>query len=234
MHTTPVTLLERLRHAPDEAAWQRLVKLYTPLLFFWARRAGESEHDAADLVQDVLTTLVQELPRGRDKSIRFRAWLHTVTLNKLRDRKRRAAVAHNVPLDQTFELALPDDVAAFWDAEYRQQLATSCLATHADRLRRCHLEGLLGPPPSKGGRWKRLPRSSGSAKMRSTLPNAGSCTACSRNWRGFWIESTFLTGTTKSILRVGSVSDGLAKIVADASGSSLSRVQHFWKSRRFS
>jgi RNA polymerase sigma-70 factor (ECF subfamily) len=127
MHTTPVTLLERLRHAPDEAAWQRLVKLYTPLLFFWARRAGESEHDAADLVQDVLTTLVQELPRGRDKGIRFRAWLHTVTLNKLRDRKRRAALARNVPLDETFELALPDDVAAFWDAEYRQQLARRAL-----------------------------------------------------------------------------------------------------------
>src|ERR1700733_14539203 len=104
MHTTPVTLLERLRHAPDEAAWQRLVKLYTPLLFFWARRAGESEHDAADLVQDVLTTLVEQLTR-RDKNVRFRAWLHTVTLNKLRDRKRKEALARNVPLDQTFDLA---------------------------------------------------------------------------------------------------------------------------------
>ena len=54
MHTTPITLLDRLRHSPDEAAWRKLVHLYTPLLFSWARRAGMPEHDAADLVQDVL------------------------------------------------------------------------------------------------------------------------------------------------------------------------------------
>jgi len=33
MHTTPATLLERLRGDRDEAAWGRFVDLYTPLLF---------------------------------------------------------------------------------------------------------------------------------------------------------------------------------------------------------
>jgi hypothetical protein len=37
MNTTPVSLLEQLRHAPSEAAWARFVHLYSPLLFGWAR-----------------------------------------------------------------------------------------------------------------------------------------------------------------------------------------------------
>ena len=37
MHTTPITLLERLRAAGDQQAWERFVALYTPLLYYWAR-----------------------------------------------------------------------------------------------------------------------------------------------------------------------------------------------------
>ena len=94
MHTTLPTLLERVRHANDESAWQRLVDLYTPLLFGWARRCGESVHDAADLVQEVFVALVQTLPTFQyDRNGRFRHWLRTLLLNKLRDRKRRAVLA---------------------------------------------------------------------------------------------------------------------------------------------
>ena len=65
IHTTTLTLLERLRDAVDESAWGRFVDLYTPLLFSWARRCGQSEHDAADLVQEVFVALVQTLPMER-------------------------------------------------------------------------------------------------------------------------------------------------------------------------
>lgn len=128
MHTTPVSLLERLRHNPDEAAWRQLVKLYTPLLHSWAQRAGLSAHDGADLVQDVFTILVQTLPTFQyDQHGRFRAWLRTITLNKLRDRKRRAALAELRPLEQCPEPALPDGAEAFWEAEYRQELTERAL-----------------------------------------------------------------------------------------------------------
>jgi RNA polymerase sigma-70 factor (ECF subfamily) len=62
MHTTPPTLLDRLREAGDESAWSRLVELYTPLMYTWARRCGESAEDAADLIQEVFVALVQTLP----------------------------------------------------------------------------------------------------------------------------------------------------------------------------
>jgi RNA polymerase sigma-70 factor (ECF subfamily) len=123
MNTTPVTLLERLRRHPDEAAWHQLVRLYTPLLFSWAQRAGLTAHDAADLVQDVFTILVQTLPTfDYDRNGRFRSWLRTITMNKLRDRKRRSALLRQQPLEAGCEPALPDDVEAFWEAEYRREL----------------------------------------------------------------------------------------------------------------
>jgi RNA polymerase sigma-70 factor (ECF subfamily) len=123
MHTTPITLLERLRDASDARAWERLLDLYAPLLYFWAIRAGESPHDAADLVQDVLVVLVKTLPGFRydaDKS--FRGWLRTVTLNKLRERKRRLRGAGPVSLDDVPEPAIRDDAERFWETEYRRQL----------------------------------------------------------------------------------------------------------------
>jgi DNA-directed RNA polymerase specialized sigma24 family protein len=53
--------------------------------------ADYSDADAADLVQDVLVTLVQTLPTFRYDATRgkFRQWLRTLLLNKLRQRKRR-------------------------------------------------------------------------------------------------------------------------------------------------
>ena len=126
MHTTPLTLLERLRRTPDDGAWRRLVHLYTPLLFSWARRAGESEHDAADLVQDVFTILVTSLSQFQQQpGGSFRGWLRIITLNKLRERKRRLALARQVPF--TDEPALPDDALAFWEVEYRQALTQRAL-----------------------------------------------------------------------------------------------------------
>jgi RNA polymerase sigma-70 factor (ECF subfamily) len=124
MHTTSVSLLERLRRPTDAQAWARFVALYTPLLLYWARKAGLAQQDAADLVQDVFTLLVQKLPEFTyDKGKSFRGWLRTVVLNKWRDRARRRSVpvvdAGEADLS---ELDVPDGLAEFWDAEHRQRL----------------------------------------------------------------------------------------------------------------
>src|ERR1700681_3549129 len=90
MKSTPLSLLERLRGSNEPAAWERFVQLYTPLLCHWARRLGLQGPEAADLVQDVFTLLVQKLPDFRyDPAKRFRGWLWTVTLNRCRELQRR-------------------------------------------------------------------------------------------------------------------------------------------------
>lgn len=55
MHTTSVSLLARLQTTSANEPWRRFVELYTPLIFYWARKQGLTEADAADLVQDVMT-----------------------------------------------------------------------------------------------------------------------------------------------------------------------------------
>src|SRR6516164_4646514 len=105
---TPASLLERLRHTTDQDAWGRFVDLYTPVLYSWARRMGLQQADAADLVQDVLTLLVNKLPDFRyDEQRSFRGWLWTLTLNKYRENRRRAPLpAGNAA--QLADLPAPD------------------------------------------------------------------------------------------------------------------------------
>src|ERR1700716_2727364 len=87
MHTTSVSLLQRLRQQPAADTWERFVRLYTPLLLYWARRLRLQDQDAADLVQDVLIVLVRKLPEFQYQPGRsFRGWMRTVLLNKWRDR----------------------------------------------------------------------------------------------------------------------------------------------------
>jgi RNA polymerase sigma-70 factor (ECF subfamily) len=121
MHTTPVSLLERLHEPADPAAWARFVDLYTPLLFHWARRTGMQEPDAADLIQDVFQILMRKLPEfAYDKERSFRGWLRTVLLNQWRTRLRRRAA---LPLDENdARLAQPDDRDALMEKEYRDFL----------------------------------------------------------------------------------------------------------------
>ena len=125
---TSASLLERLRQPSEQDAWARFVQIYTPLLFYWALRAGFQESDAADLIQEVFAQLVVKLPEFTyDRHKNFRAWLRTVTLNKGREIRRRAGVS--VPLqvadlDNMAESAESDSLS---DVEYRQHLVGRAL-----------------------------------------------------------------------------------------------------------
>ena len=86
MCQTSASLLERLRCEPDNASWQRLVDLYTPLLRGWLGRHGLQTSDVDDLVQDVLAVVVRDLPRFQHnrRTGAFRRWLRTILVHRLR------------------------------------------------------------------------------------------------------------------------------------------------------
>lgn len=130
MHTTSASLLQQLRQPADEqvtvAAWDRFIKLYTPLLYYWAKRVGLQDTDAADLVQDVFAGLVQKLPEfSYDPGKGFRSWLRTVVLNKWRDRLRRPALpTAGSGLSEVPDPTGPDEFA---EVEYRRYLVKRAL-----------------------------------------------------------------------------------------------------------
>jgi RNA polymerase sigma-70 factor (ECF subfamily) len=129
MHTTSISLLERLRRPEESEAWPRFVRLYTPLLFYWARRAGLHQEDAADLAQEVLTVLVQKLPTFQyEPGKSFRRWLHTVTLNKWRERGRRKSLPRGGADDPgVSDVAVMPETEPFDESEYREQLVRRAL-----------------------------------------------------------------------------------------------------------
>lgn len=128
MHSTPHSLLERLRQPADQDAWSRFVRLYTPLLCHWARRAGLREADAADLMQEVFALLVEKLPHFRHNGTNsFRGWLRTVTLNKWRERGRRAALPVAGGDAALPGVSVPDPMEEHWEADYRTHLVGQAL-----------------------------------------------------------------------------------------------------------
>ena len=97
--STAASLLEQAR-AHDPAAWRRLVALYGPLVYSWARRWGLPAEDAADVVQEVFRAVVAHLGQyRRDRpGDTFRGWLWTISPRAQRmawsgplARKRRSA-----------------------------------------------------------------------------------------------------------------------------------------------
>ena len=54
--STSSSLLERAR-AKDPQAWERLCRVYGPVVYHWARNAGLQDQDAADIGQKVCRTV---------------------------------------------------------------------------------------------------------------------------------------------------------------------------------
>lgn len=87
---TSRSLLEQVR-AEDEGAWDRLVKLYAPLVFHWCRRFDLQEQDIADIFQEVFLSVSKHIGDFRKERAgdTFRGWLRTITRNKVLDHFRK-------------------------------------------------------------------------------------------------------------------------------------------------
>ncbi len=87
---TSRSLLERVK-ADDTVAWNRLVSLYAPLVYYWCRRWDLQEQDTADVFQEVFLSVAKHIAgfrKDRDSDT-FRGWLRTITRNKVLDHFRR-------------------------------------------------------------------------------------------------------------------------------------------------
>jgi RNA polymerase sigma-70 factor (ECF subfamily) len=83
---TSLTLLEKVRRK-EQAAWDRLVRLYSPVVFHWCKRAGLQPADAEEVGQEVFLAVARAVVtfrRDREGDT-FRGWLRTITENKIRD-----------------------------------------------------------------------------------------------------------------------------------------------------
>lgn len=89
---TSASLLHKVQ-AREPEAWNRLVRLYSPLVFHWCRRAGLNAEDSADVLQNVFLGVATRVTdfRRETETDSFRGWLRTICRYKIADHFRAAA-----------------------------------------------------------------------------------------------------------------------------------------------
>lgn len=154
--STSKSLLERLKSSSDQAAWDRFVEIYAPLIYYWCRQHGVTGQEVADLVQEVLLLLVRRLPEFEyDPKQRFRGWLRTVTANRVRDLQRKQTGRDELPagsrLDDLEDERVESDL--FDEVEYRRFIIGRCFELMKSEFREdvwtaCYMQIVENVAPS--------------------------------------------------------------------------------------
>src|SRR5256885_15830690 len=89
---TRLSLLERLRDLNDHSSWQEFFDTYWRLLYFAAIKAGLSEADAEDVVQETIIGISRNMENFRyePKICSFKGWLMRITRSRIIDHLRKA------------------------------------------------------------------------------------------------------------------------------------------------
>ena len=128
---TSDSLIIQVRDSSDRDAWERFEQLYRPVIFRIARAKGLQHADALDLVQQVLLSVSDAIPRyeKRDEGTPFRNWLNRITRNAIvkalsRGPRDRASGGTEI-LDVLHEVPSADGaIDALIDKEYRREIYT--------------------------------------------------------------------------------------------------------------
>jgi RNA polymerase sigma factor (sigma-70 family) len=121
--STSPTLLKLLAGPKNEAAWERFVRRYQPLIQRRCRTAGLNAEEADEVVARVQLRLVTALHNFHyDPARSFRGWLATVVRNVVRnywrERKRHTDVrgsGDDAVQEQLENVAIPDPIARLAD-----------------------------------------------------------------------------------------------------------------------
>jgi RNA polymerase sigma factor (sigma-70 family) len=120
---TRQTLLNRLKDCADQESWKEFFELYWKLIYRTALKAGLSEADAEDVVQETIIALCKRLPDFTydPKVGSFKGYLLTLTSWRIKDHIRERFTTSD---RQIAWLADPNGFVpeTFWDEEWQNNL----------------------------------------------------------------------------------------------------------------
>ena len=138
---TRSSLLKRLRNWDDQESWQEFFDLYGRLILGVAIKAGLTETEAQDVVQDTAIVVARQIPGFvYDPALgSFKSWLMLITRRRIEKQLRKrlpANAARASRPDETSRTAtierIPDpagfDLEAIWDKEWEANLSEAALA----------------------------------------------------------------------------------------------------------
>src|SRR6266498_1052034 len=102
---TRATLLQRLKDWQDRSSWQEFFDTYWKLIYGVARKAGLTDAEAQDVVQETLVSVAKHMPTfNYDPALgSFKAWLLNMTRWRMisQFRKRASTVEPRPTSDST-------------------------------------------------------------------------------------------------------------------------------------
>jgi len=151
-YATRSSLLRRVKDTQDQRSWQEFYDSYRGLIFRFAVKAGLSEDEAQEVVQETLVAAAKHLPEFHydPKVCSFKTWLLNLSAWRVKDqlRKRQApsapqphgacdSSAEDSSRTSTVE-RVPDpagnELEAIWDQEWRTALLNQALAAVKPRV----------------------------------------------------------------------------------------------------
>jgi RNA polymerase sigma factor (sigma-70 family) len=139
---TRQSLLERLRDWEDQKSWREFFELYGLLIYTVALKAGLTEPEAQDVVQETVLSVAKKMPTFHyDPALgSFKGWLKQLIgwrINRQLEKRqkhiqrRREPLGADDPHTDTIE-QLPDPQAllpleAIWETEWRENLIHTAL-----------------------------------------------------------------------------------------------------------
>jgi RNA polymerase sigma-70 factor (ECF subfamily) len=137
---TRSSLLRRLRDWEDQDSWRDFFDTYWKLIYAVAIKAGLSDADARDLVQETMVGAAKGLQAGRFQTGlgSFKSWLLLITRRRITDHLRRRhaePLTRRLCLDETSttpaaeRIADPtaDQIKEIWEEEWNRNLADAAL-----------------------------------------------------------------------------------------------------------
>jgi RNA polymerase sigma-70 factor (ECF subfamily) len=137
---TRASLIHRLKNWQDDSSWQEFFRVYWKLIYGVARRAGLSDVEAQDVVQETLISVAKHMPTFKyDPSVgSFKAWLLNMTRWRIigQFRKRQPQADHQPPPGNSTRRtdivdAVPDpnapDLNEVWEADWRANLVNAAM-----------------------------------------------------------------------------------------------------------
>ena len=134
------SLVDRLVNWDDQKRWQEFFDTYWKLIYSTARKAGLSDAEAQEVVQETVITVAKKIDKLKyDPAIgSFKGWLLQITRWRIADqfRKRAPGAAKSARtsddrLTATIE-RIPDehvvDLDALWEKEWEQNLFEAAIA----------------------------------------------------------------------------------------------------------
>jgi len=141
---TRETLLNRLKDCDDHSSWQEFYDIYRNLIYEFALKAGLTESEAEDVVQETVIGVARKLPEFTYDPARcsFKTWLLNLTTWRIKDRFRRRVPSEraiNTNADDTARTAtverLPDPAGERWETMWEEDWKKTILQAALQRIK---------------------------------------------------------------------------------------------------